>query len=420
MLIQFSVENFLSIKEKVTLSLVASSDTSLASNVIEVPGNKKFKLLRSVGIYGANASGKSNVLKALSFMHKMIVNSAKPVKISDLGLVAFKLDQAWQAKPSHFELDFIYEGTPYTYGFELDSQKVHKEWLYSYPKTQRRMLFERNAHDADPYSFGSYWKGNKKNIVKFVRPDALFLSVAAQFNDPLAGPLVNWLENKFIFSFSPLETEILPDVIEDEKLKEQAKNFLDWADLGVADLKIKVVPFRESQQFLRLPANVQQDLMNALGNLVVDGKVIDNISVIRKGVDSNGNPIDVAFDLDEESTGTKTFFFLANKILLSLMKDRILVLDEQIVKIFNNQHEGLPSPLFSQLVFASHDVNLLNTELLRRDQIWFTYKGKDTGGATTLYTSKLKKGESMRKGYLIGRYGAIPDIPDGLKGLVTR
>jgi uncharacterized protein len=420
-LIQFSVENFLSIKEKITLRLVASSDRNLKSNLIEIPENNKFKLLRSVGIYGANASGKSNVLKALQFMHQFIVNSAKSMKISDMGLVAFKLDQVWQAKPSHFELDFIYENTSYTYGFELDSQKIHKEWLYSYPKTQRRVLFERNANDSEPYKFGASWKGNKKQIIKFVRPDALFLSVAAQLNDPSAKPLVQWLKEKFIFNFSPLETDVLGDVIEDEKLRELIKTFLNLADFDVKDLNIKVVPFRESRQFLRLPPPLQQEMINTLGDLVGDSKVIDSITVIREGVDVNGVPINVSFDIDEESTGTKTFFFLANKILLSLMANRVLVIDQlgshlhplltrYVVQIFNNQYKGLPSPLFSQLVFVTQDVNLLDLELLRREQILFTEK--DRQGATTLHSYKPRKGESMRKGYLVGRYGAIPEFDD--------
>jgi len=425
MLIAFSVENFLSFKEMVTLSMEASVDSSLPQNIIDSAQGTDFRLLKSAALYGPNASGKSNLIKALYFMRKLVLTSAeKGHKGVQIDVTPFKLDRAWQNKPSAFEIEFLAEGTRYLYGFSVDKNRVHEEWLYTYPYKRPRLLFERND---DGYKFGASWKGEAKRLAGLTRDAALFISVADQFNHAQAGLVVNWFTEK-LHGVLPLpigESEeffTIHKIKEEPEAKTKVLNMLKNADLDITGLDVEFRTVEEAISKGRFPPefleNIPEDMKEEFGKAQ-----IPEVTTQRTGVDENKNKTLVSFEMDdEESDGTQKYFILAGPLIHVLENGCCLLADELdvrlhplltrgIVEMFHNEKNN---PKGAQLLFATHDVNLLDQKnLLRRDQIWFTDKGQN--GATRLYSAwdyKVRKEESFRKGYLAGRYGAVPFVEE--------
>lgn len=406
MLIEFSVENYLSFKDRVTLSMVASGDTTLPENVIKNAQGTKFNLLKTAAIYGANASGKSNIVKALSFFRNFVLTSSTQGQIgTPIDVIPFKLDQNYISKPSEFEVIFLVDGVSYQYGFSVDSGQVYEEWLYSFPKSQRRMLFEREQKKGDEKAsikFGSHWKGEKEILMKMTRPNALFLSVATQFNNENVKNVFEWIYYKFYY-YSDFDFAISPiyyttDIVEQlNELKNEILQFLIKADLGITDFEIR----------------------KKTGEEINYGGLYEVIT-FHQGINQAGQEIKVDLSLDDESEGTKKLFGLAGPIKYSLKYRHVFISDELdthlhplltkwLIKLFQNEN-----PNDAQLIFTTHDSNLLDREMFRRDQIWFTEK--DKAGATSLYSlwemKDVRKEENYEKGYLMGRYGAIPFLGD--------
>ncbi len=440
MLIEFSVENFLSFKDKVTLSMEASRDRSLPQNVIESAQGSKFDLLKTAAIYGANASGKSNLLKALSFMKDYVVNSFKEKSEGNpTGVIPFKLDEQYREKPTEFEAMFLIERVPYLYGFSLDSRRIFDEWLYSYPENRKRLLFERDGSKHDPenpsnaYTFGPHWSGEAKRLANRTANNVLFISVAAQFEHPLAKIIKEW----FSFHFRKIINIDLSNKLEQFTLKmaRDKDEFKLWtlyllknADLGIADFQIDTVSLRDSMRasLISPPEELIQtveDLITKLGGS--DAKVAKVLRAItlHEGKSVEGKQKSIAFDLFEESDGTRKYFAMAGPLLLSIMGGECLFVDELDVRlhplltraIVEMFHDNDINRKGGQLIFTTHDVNLLDTkDLFRRDQIWLTEK--DDQGGTQLYSlwdfkdHKIRNDENLKKGYLAGRYGGIPYI----------
>ena len=196
MLVQFEVENFLSFREPATLSMVASRDGSLPDNVWADGSGKGLRLLKSAAVFGANASGKSNLLKAVWFMRGFVLNSSREGQQgTPIPVTPFRLDETVRRRPTTFQVVFLWEGIRYVYGFSADSKRVQREWFISYPVGQPRLLFERDANEPN-IRFGSGWQGQRKVLEQATRPNALFVSVAAQLNNPLAQIVPDWFRNK--------------------------------------------------------------------------------------------------------------------------------------------------------------------------------------------------------------------------------
>lgn len=431
MLVEFSVENFLSFKDMVTLSLEASTDKESPQNVIESAQGTDLRLLTGAAIYGPNASGKSNFFKALNFMDTFVRTSAiEKRKDSPIGVRPFKLDEIRQSEPSIFEVVFLADGVRYLYGFSVDSQRVHEEWLYSYPHNRRRLLFERRAGRADSsdpakaYKFGGHWTGESKRLARMTRPSALFISIAAQFNHPQATIVVDWFSKKLRnVSFSPTgksEEIFTIKMCQDEAdLKQAVLRLLKNADPHIENFDIHSQSLKE---VLDLDSEgVPPALRELIKGLEMDPeKPVLQVTTVHHGIDKDGKQVLVPFDLGEESDGTQKYFSLAGPLIHVLSKGCCLLADEldlhlhlilarAIVEMF---HDPKINTKGAQLVFATHNTDLLEQKgLLRRDQIWFTEKKES--GATDLYSAwdfKARKGENLGKGYLAGRYGAIPYI----------
>ncbi|MFA5879436.1 MAG: ATP-binding protein [Candidatus Margulisiibacteriota bacterium] len=423
MLIEFSVANFRSIKERITLSMVAGSlKNELSENVISRP-ELTFNLLKSAVIYGANASGKSNLILALKFMRYMILSSAKESQSSELiPDETFKLSEETENVPSAFEIVFVCDGVRYRYGFEVTPKNVVKEYLFHVPKKIETVLFSRSNQ---VYELKGIYKKEAKDIVAKTRENTLLLSAVAQWNGEISRKITDWFMAS-LNCISGNREKSYPgftiDKCENDNTKKQILDLLKIADLGIDGFEVeeKEVPFEDLPEGLRrfITSNTDKKPpieINIYTNHTKYNTKLEPASIVK-------------FDLDEiESEGTKKLFALAGPILDTLSNGKTLIVDEMdsklhplltqtIIKLF---HSTIINPKNAQLIFATHDTNILTHDFFRRDQIWFTEKNKY--GATDLYSlqdykisngSKIRKDATYAKDYILGKYGAIPFIGD--------
>lgn len=419
MLIEFSVGNYRSFKEQVTFSMVAANlvakDKKLdENNVFEVDND--LKLLKSAAIYGANASGKSNLATALNFMKWFMINSSKETQSTEkIGVERFKLSTETEAKPSFFEIVFLMNGKRYRYGFEATIDKVVSEWLFYVPKLKETKLFERKL---DKISVSKTYKAD--GIQQKTRQNALFLSVSAQFNVQIAEKILDCLANR-VKLVSGLHDSgyqgYTVSCLTNNKNKDEIFQLLKKLDLGFGDIKVEESEITADSFPRELPDEIKNYILNIKN---VSRKVI-SVQTMHQKFDGEGNPVSTEiFDLqDQESEGTQKVFALAGPLVDTLKKGKVLIIDEfdarihplisrAIVELFNSNETN---PNNAQLIFMTHDTNLLNNKLFRRDQIWFTEKNRY--GATDLYSLaeyKIPDDASFENDYIQGRYGAIPYI----------
>ncbi len=428
MLVEFRVGNYRSFREEQTLSLVASKDTELDDNCVE---QGKLRLLKATGIYGPNASGKSNLIKALSTMQQIIITQAGPGE--KLPVTPFKLDDKYSKEPSSFEVTFFHGKVRYQYGFTATSERVYDEWLCAYPEGYAQTWFERKFNKKTGKTNWDWkskkLKGERENLKDKTRDNVLFLSVGAIWNNKQLTNVYEWFSEK-IRIIRPSERtpaitfEMLTGAEKDEEWKELSYTYINEmmrrADFGIHGINIRKEEIDIEE--VEFPPDMPEEIRNKiLKNLAIRVEFIHQAEPTGK---------DIHFSPLEESDGTRRFFELAGPWLLAILEGMTLLVDEieaslhphlvqQLIKFIQNTEI---SESGAQLVFATHDTTLLDHELFRRDQIWFTEK--DKGGGTQLYSMsdykerKPRKGEAMQKGYLAGRYGAIPileafDISNG-------
>ena len=418
MLIEFSVGNYRSFKDKVTFSMVAAEitakDKKLDDNNVFAVDNK-LKLLKSAAIYGANASGKSNLVKALGFMRWFMVNSSKDTQSTDeIGVEYFRLSEENENEPSFFELVFLMNGRKYRYGFKAIPQKIVSEWLFYVPNQRETKLFQREFNNIQITK--TY---NAEGLQQRTRENALFLSVSAQFNVEIAEEILAWITENLNITSGLNSAQHMHHTIDciingDNKL--EILQLVRDLDLGIDDIKVE-------QEDLTLDS-ISDDIPDELKALITkfgDGKAT-SVRTLHKNFDKNGtyNKSMSGFDLKRhESEGTQKLFALAGPIITTLKKGEILFIDEfdaslhplisqAIIELFNSNETNTNN---AQLVFMTHDTNLLSNKILRRDQIWFMEKNKY--GATDLYSLveyKVRNDASFENDYIKGRYGAIPYI----------
>ncbi|PPK73499.1 AAA15 family ATPase/GTPase [Methylobacter tundripaludum] len=420
MLLQFSVNNFRSIKDTVTFSMnTASNEASKHSFQA-----RDCHLLNSAVIYGANASGKSNVLKAMSFMRNLVLNKPKITQSTDdLPHQPFRLNTETEQASSYFEIVFFLEDVKYRYGFEADSTTVYAEWLYSDEKSKESRLFERdneqNIHYVNKQKF-------KEGVGLKVLDNHLFIWKCDQNNGDISKKILQWFNNFNLIN--GLENEgylhIALKQMENTDAKSELLKLVKIADLGIDEIEIEEndVP-QDIIKNLPIPEELKQKMLDDGGVTTVE------LQTRHKKFSSKNQPIGaVLFKLSEdESQGTQKFFALSAPILDTLDKGKVLLIDELdaslhpmltecFIKLFNNKDLNKHN---AQLIFVTHDIHLLSVpELFERDQIWFTEK--DQYGSTNLYSllefRKKNKGKDVRatdnleKHYLQGRYGAVPYI----------
>ena len=398
MLIQFSVENYLSIKDKVVLSLLSSRDNEHPEHLI-ADGNKNY--LKSAVIYGANASGKSNVLNAFWFMVNYVLTSHNQQLHKTIARSPFKFDPETPARPSSFEVIFTTEGVRYAYGFSVTDKAVTEEYLYYYPNGRQALIFERkNTKD-----FRFTVDVDEQNTLKErTSANKLYLSVASNWSYAKVIPVLEWFASCQIITKNSVADAY---GIEAEQLKNDDYRRVIASMLRVADFGIQSLQMRDAE-----PAPSQRN------------DIFTNIEAIHTVQDTEGNTSSYALNMAEESDGTNSYFKLIGVVKKVLDEGTLLVADEMdahlhplltkhLVSLFNSVEFN---PNGGQLIFTSHNTNLLDLDVLRRDQIWFTEKDELTA-ATDLFSLQsfsIRKDTKIEKGYLIGRYGTIPFIKGGL------
>jgi len=428
MLIQFTLKNNKCFKEEIKFSLIASNydkSTRTDENTFII---EKFnlRLLKSAAIYGANASGKTKLVEGVKAMKQIILNSSKEGQIDEpIGVTPFLLNTETESAPTAFEIIFIHENELYRYGFEADKRTVYAEWLYHRPKTKETELFYREYQNFEVNK--RKFKVNDLIERDRVRPNALLLSVAANWNDQLAVRVFDWLKRFNIF-LGLEDAKYSTMKIDNEANRNDLVDFMNRADLGIENIDIKSkVKAYQVQDTVYSTGNVGMVRESGSENWADDeGYDISNIKTYHKKYDENNLPVGlVEFSMEnDESSGVRKYFALSAPILEILRKGEILFIDEltdklhpnlvhQLVAIFNS---AAHNPNNAQLIFTTHDTNFLSSGLFRRDQIWFVEK--DRYGAASLYslgdfkTDKVRKEDNFEKNYLKGKYGAVPYLGD--------
>ncbi len=423
MLLQFSIKNYKSFKEKAVLSLIASNYDKDIREEENVFYDEKFNLriLKSAVIYGANASGKSKLLEALGFMKYFVISSSKETQIGDeIDIEPFKLSSESEQLPSEFEVIFTHNNIIYRYGFEVTKTKVISEWLYYKKNLKEVELFYRDEQNFETHS-RNFTKGKMVIKEKLIRENALLISVASQFNDEISINIIDWF-NDFKTISGLRESGFRGFTLnktEDPNYKKKILNLLEAADLGITDIILQTLEVED------LPKDLPDEIRNKIIKDLKEDKsrkLLGDIFTVHKKYDENKNITDtINFSLDsEESSGTRKFFALTGPILDVLENGYTLFVDEldsklhpnlvcKIVSLFNSSEINKKN---AQLIFNTHDTNLLDSRLFRRDQIWFT--NKDRYGESILYSladfksSKVKKIENFEYNYIKGKYGAVP------------
>ena len=428
MLIEFSVGNFRSFKETVTFSMVAanlkSQDETIDDNNT-FAANNKLRLLKSAAIYGANASGKTNLAKAMQFMKRFALNSSKNTQEGEpIPTDVFRLSETTRNEPSFFQIVFLAECVQYRYGFEVTANRIVSEWLFSAAAARESNLFQRDAEGirVNPKTFRE-----GKNLKDKTRDNALFLSTVTQFNGETAKRILTWFRAFNIISGSDDDHHMGYSLkrLDGESGRNDAVRLVISLDLDIKNIEItkeEITTNFERLEDSNLPLNQRTQKSPApaapMKLEVLGGKSIHTC------FDAQGDPSsDVIAEISEfESEGTQKLIALSGPLTDTLEFGRVLFVDEldarlhplitcAIIRLFNSKETN---PHNAQLVFATHDTNLLNKDLFRRDQIWFAEK--DRNRATHLYSLAefrvRNDRSSLESDYIHGKFGAIPFLGD--------
>jgi uncharacterized protein len=411
MILYFKVANYKSIKDKLTINFNASSiGEHQESNVIE---GDKLKLLRGILLYGHNASGKSKILEALTFCRYFVINSVdRPVNQS-IEVEPFELSTTTTQKPSFFEVGFSLGKYRYRYGFEADKERIHKEWLLESKSEKEYPLFLRidKEFEIDYKRFP-----NSNDLEKRTRKNALFLSVAAQWNVQKAEDISAWFES--ICTVHGLQDQHYRDftlaLMKDKATADLINNFMRKADLGINSVSAVDLPSIANE------ITPLKGIPSTLGRSgVSSSSAIFAYHNVYGGQNQLVNTIPFFMD-KSESEGTKKYFNMIGILITAVREGRLVIIDEfdarfhtllskAILKLFNSPENASQA----QLLVASHDTALLDRDLLRRDQIYFIEKNQfGATNATSLVEFKPRKETPYYKNYLDGRYGAIPIVED--------
>jgi uncharacterized protein len=399
MLLRFKFSNYRSFRSEQELSLVAGSLTDHSEGVFEIPGLKE-RVLPVAAIYGANASGKTTVLRALQFMNRVLRESHRlwePEQAIPLEPFAGEAPET----PTQLVVDFIHANIRHQYGFTVNSSKVLEEWLHVYPKGKKQTWFNRKA--GRPISFSEKLAGENRVIEQLARKNSLFLSAAAQNNHEMLRPIYDWFWTNLVFVTGDRSEETKQTIKmceEDRETNALITRLLSIADLGIADISITESTGGLAEQIMR--------------SMLERATVPRAVKLLHR---INGALLPL--ELEQESAGTAAYLALLGPLVEALKWGGVICVDEldsslhpliaiEIMRLFENRSQN---PKCAQLIFNTHDTNLLNTGILRRDQIWFTEK--DAKGESHLYPLtdfKPRREENLESGYLQGRYGAIPFI----------
>ncbi len=401
MLLRFSVKNFRSFEKEEVLDLSAGKGTELRdSNTFEFSQNQH--LVRSAVIYGPNAGGKSNLIRAIFFLQQFVLASSTAYQEKQkIPLQPFRLNAKSQNKPSEFSIDFVCNDVRFTYHVAFTEDQIISEELYAYPKNYRQTWFTRKWNSSSKsYEWyqGPSFKGEHKIWEQMTRANALYLSTAVQFNSEQLKPIFLWFRDQLVILLKNAPAQEIyfnPDLtfqfLKDPKTASWIHKFMECADIGIENFHLIE---EELPPIKKVIVRTQHKMLNS------DQKVF--------------------FDLFlDESDGTQRLFSQAGGWLKALREGLVLFVDELDLHLHPNIvrylielfHSPKTNQKNAQLIFTTHDTSLLDSDLFRRDQVWFIQKDEEQRSRLySLLDFKPRKGEAIGKGYLQGRYGALPFI----------
>lgn len=408
MLVEFKVKNFRSFKDECSLSLVASADKTHAqanvapTSIKGIPG-----LLRSAAIYGANASGKSNLIRAIQLMRALVAESATLQIDQKLNVQSFALDSIAKNEPTEFEITFLIDNIRYQYGFTVTPDRIVSEWLIVY-KTAKPQIWFRREYDRslqkEEYFFGPSLLGQRQVWRTSTRSNALFLSTAVQLNSEQLRPIFDWLNRMVIFENGAIPIFFHTVNYIEQNPKNNIQSLMTAADIGING--VEIVKRKGIAQEIKVDF--------ATGKVDTVQKEQENLMPLFSHAGPHGKAV---FEFQDESEGTQRLFAFAGPLFEIFRDGRVLCVDEldrslhtllvrQLVSMF---HDPSINTGGAQLIFTTHDTALLDADILRRDQIWFTEKNSDQSSQLYPLTDfSARKNEAFEKGYLAGRYGGIP------------
>lgn len=417
--LSFRAENVRSFREAFELSLVATSlaEKDAVRSVAWREGGRPVGVLSVVGVFGANASGKTNVLKVMDDMRAHVLHSFRAGNpTGGISRHPFLLDLEAKQTPSRFELDLVLEGVRHEYGFVLDDEHIVEEWTYRYPHGRSQLLFHRQGLDVE---LGSTERVKGRAVTELLRPNALFLSTAASANHRALLPLYSWFGRNLRLAEAPsreFRQALTTELLDDDTSREQVLALLRAADLGVTGAKkheLDPVMKERLQRAVRILAGQEGEPDGA-----EEGPAFEELGVrlVHRGVSG-----DVELDAHDESLGTLVWFGLVGPVVQALADGAVFLADELdaslhpalVAELIHLFQDPKSNPRRAQLIFNSHDATILgdsvSDRLIGRDQVWFTEKRAD--GGTHLYPlTELdpRKEEAVGRRYLAGRYGATP------------
>ena len=437
MLIRFFVRNFRSINNEVELSMIPGKVRKHPDHVVKDSRKNGYNLLKTSVLYGANAAGKYNLIEAIRFSQQLIIKGTRPNK--KIGFQRFRLDKKARNQPARFEFEIKIRDKAYAYGFEITPKAVHTEWLYELGKTtESKPLFNRTTENGQSHveinqkslSIGKEDSQFLRFVAKGTRPNQLFLTECNDRNVPYFSDVMAWFQKVLLVlpppsvSTSSMEIHLKGDEKLIDNLVKSLKGFnIDISGIHleeIEDNELRSVSSNLTELFDKIPSEMQHIVIGGnRGRFVIrrdeEGIVkISRIVTTHKASDDS----DIQFEFDEESDGTIRLIDLLSGFITSLEEERVFIVDEldrslhpiltyNFLDYFLKTTKGFPN----QLIVTTHESSLLNLELLRRDEIWFVEKDKQ--GSTELYSLEEftpRHDKDIRRGYLQGRYGAIPIV----------
>ncbi len=393
----------------------ALADKSVIQHARWREGGNRVGVLPVAGIFGANGSGKTNVLRLMDDMREHVLHSFRSGSPSGgVPRRSFLLSQKSKGAPSRFEIDIVLEGVRHEYGFSFDDDRFVEEWAYRYPHGRAALLFRRRGIEVN---LGAADRSKGRAVRELLRPNALFLSTAASASHPSLLPLYTWFSRNMLLAevrTRSFRQAFTTQMLEDEALRQRVLDLLRAADLGVTGartLELDPVMKERLQRAVRILAGEDTEVDSEEDTVISE----PHVRLVHQAA---GNEVEL--DQGDESLGTLVWFGLVGPVIDALEHGSVLLADEldaslhpklvgQLVRLFQ---DPVTNPRQAQLIFNSHDVTLLGdsgSRPLGRDQIWFTEKFID--GSTRLFPLSdwdPRKEEAISRRYLAGRYGASP------------
>lgn len=415
MLLEFTVENFRSFRDKTTLNMLASSDNSRLNNLSEIEAIKGKRSLNSTVIYGANASGKSNLIMAMTILRNFVLNSHAHQKGTRLNHQPFAFNKTSMNDPTSFAVVFVHDGIRYNYSMAYDRERIVSEELSYYPHGKISIIFSRKGNE---FTFNIDHK-EQEVISRRTLENALYLSTSVQFNYPKNIPAFNWFNKGLIAIDNTDSPGLINGAIgymnHNKKAKKLMVQALQIADLGISGVegRLKKVPIQKL--YGDIPPQVLA-VMTMVGNEALQ----TDLRFKHRFFDTDGSESEIDLPHLFESEGTRKLFSIIGPIIEVLQKGGTLVVDELDTKLHHDIstwlvelfHDPDQNRYGAQLIFNSHNQLLLDQSLFRRDQVWFTEKDPGTGASELYSLAEFgeRKDRDIQKAYQLGRYGAIPAI----------